>query len=90
LRQRRRPQDDDAHRIVRKGGGKSEKDQRLYRFDSGLSVLISVHLRSSVVILNLLLPLILQPIVRASHLNIANGAHLARAILPCYKYLRAE
>jgi hypothetical protein len=36
------------------------------------------------------LALILQPMARASHRNYANGAGLARAILPCYKYLRAE
>jgi hypothetical protein len=49
-----------------------------------------VYLRSSVVILTLILQLILQLIERAGHLNSANATHLAGAILPCYKYLRAE
>ncbi len=58
------------------------------RKTKALATLILVNLCSSVVVLPL--QLLLQPLARASHLNHANGAHLARAILPCYKHLRAE
>jgi hypothetical protein len=79
-----------TQRTQRKGGEKSEKDRGFCHVDFGLSVFIGFDQCSSVVILTSLLPSILQPIPRASHRNYAIATHLARAILPCYKYLRAE